>query len=821
MLHDFDESHRETAHRVQGDQCRTLRTTVVSVVASEKTGIRALLIHLTVDATAQCGLQQHVLQPTRGDNVLDLVLTNLAVSRCEVDEGMFDSDHRHTAVTCLVPRLPSPRVTRSTALNYRRADFPALKQSLRLLPWHVLDDMEVDAAVDLFYQWTEAAVADHIPRVTLKSKYPPWFDGAVKRALREKEIAHRRKKLSPTSENIADFALKRSAFKSTVLAKYRGYILHIIDDFRDNSKRFWSLLKSAKSSGRTVPVLKVDGCEISDDRERAECFNRVFASKFSDPTVERLPTVTSHDIDVLSEFSVTHDAVLNLLKTQNVHKACGPDGLSARILKECAEEVAVPLTKICLLSFKQGKFPTVWKRAHVTPVHKKGNRKDPSNYRPISLLSICSKILERVTCDQLMRHVSPVISPAQHGFLPRRSCNTNLSCLVKQLWDSISDGLQTDVIYTDYSSAFTSVNHPLLLHKLRYSYNLSGSALGWFESYLCGREQCVVLNGKTSGWVPVVSGVPEGSICGPFLFVLFCNDIPSYLSSTCLMYADDLKLCKQIRSPDDAVALQTDLQKLCSWSDDWKLKLNPTKCKVITFSLRKKPILASYRINDVTLDRASEMRDLGVILDSKLTFGSHIDDAVGRANRALGTYLRSLQTSRAVTGRRFEPAPLVTAFNAHVRSILEFGSVIWSGAAKSHTVRLDRVQHKFLIWLAVNSNRPSDSLDYAHLLSHFGVPRISSRLVQHDLVFLHGVFNDRFDSTVIQGMFGLAVPARDTRTRPILHVPTARVETVKNGMFCRIPRRANLLYATIPGADLFGGRYSFKKCVSVFSLQTV
>ena len=125
----------------------------------------------------------------------------------------------------------------------------------------------------------------------------------------------------------------------------------------------------------------------------------------------------------------------------------------------------------------------------------------------------------------------------------------------------------------------------------------------------------MVLNGKTSGWVLVVSGVPEGSICGPFLFVLFCNDIPSYLSSTCLMYADELKLCKQIRSPDDAVALQTDLQKLCSWSDDWKLKLNPTKCKVITFSLRKKPILASYRINDVTLDRASEMRDLGVILD--------------------------------------------------------------------------------------------------------------------------------------------------------------------------------------------------------------
>ena len=120
-----------------------------------------------------------------------------------------------------------------------------------------------------------------------------------------------------------------------------------------------------------------------------------------------------------------------------------------------------------------------------------------------------------------MHHVSPVISPSQHGFLPRRSCTTNLACLVKQLWDSIADGLQTDVIYTDYSSAFISVNHSLLLHKLRHSYHLSGAALRWFESYLCGREQCVVLNGKTSGWLPVGSGVPDRRAANVARFSLF------------------------------------------------------------------------------------------------------------------------------------------------------------------------------------------------------------------------------------------------------------------------------------------------------------
>ena len=155
-------------------------------------------------------------------------------------------------------------------------------------------------------------------------------------------------------------------------------------------------LCSSQPNHQTEPCLssRVDGRDVTDDCERAECFNRAFASKFSDSTIDRLPYVTSHDIDILTDFHVTYDAVFNLLRTQNVHKACGPDGLSARILRECAEEIAVPLTKICLLSFQQGKFPTVWKRAHITPVYKKGDKKDPNNYRPISLLPICYKTLK-------------------------------------------------------------------------------------------------------------------------------------------------------------------------------------------------------------------------------------------------------------------------------------------------------------------------------------------------------------------------------------------------------------------------------------------
>ena len=158
-------------------------------------------------------------------------------------------------------------------------------------------------------------------------------------------------------------------------------------------------------------------------------------------------------------------------------------------------------------------------------------------------------------------------------------------------------------------------------------------------------------------------GVPEGSICGPILFVLFCNDVPASLASSCLMYADDLKLFRHVRTPEDATALQIDLDRLCRWSETWKLKLNPAKCKTITFTLRK-PVQYDYVVHGVTLERVSVMRDLGVLLDSKLTFGPHVDGVVRCANRALGLYLRSLQTSRRVAGKRFTPGPILTAFNA-------------------------------------------------------------------------------------------------------------------------------------------------------------
>ena len=217
--------------------------------------------------------------------------------------------------------------------------------------------------------------------------------------------------------------------------------------------------------------------------------------------------------------------VESLLQSIGQHKACGPDGLSARILKECSRELATPISILCKLSLAQGVFPSAGKEANIIPIHKKGDKKCADNYRGISLLPLCSKILEKVVFDCLLTHCLPVLPQTQHGFLPGRSCISNLSSFLTHGWDSIQQGVQTDAVYTDFSSAFTSVNHVLLLHKLKTSFNITGRAYSWIESYLSGRRQRVVLNGKLSDWAPVTSGVPEGSICGPLLFICFTSDV--------------------------------------------------------------------------------------------------------------------------------------------------------------------------------------------------------------------------------------------------------------------------------------------------------
>ena len=558
-------------------------------------------------------------------------------------------------------------------------------------------------------------------------------------------------------------------------------------------------------------MLESNGNVFKGDEDRANCFNMCFARKFCDPRVHVLPTPPVLNSPGLGRFTIPQGRVLLLLRELSAHKACGPDVLSARILSECADVLAVPLEIICNISVSTGLFPTVWKQANVIPVFKKGSKKLPENYRPVSLLPICSKILEKVVSESLIHACLPALPISQHGFLPKRSCISNLSCFLDHCWSSIAKGQQTDAIYTDYSSAFTSVNHILLLHKLRHSFHISGIAHSWLESYLHNRTQRVILNGKHSCWTPVQSGVPEGSILGPLLFACYVADIPQHIKTSCITYADDVKLYHRVSCQDDITLLQADLDRLLQWSNTWRLRLNPAKCKSITFTLRTSPLVSSYTLDGHRLECCDTIRDLGVVLDTKLTFAHHVDATMAKANRMLGLLMRSMQTSNVPRQARFDHKAVMCAFNAHVRSVLQYASVIWSGAAVTHLARLERLQHRFLMWLGAKTQPHCPPMDYNSLLEHFNTTSIKARFVQADIMFMYNILHHRIDSNHLVSLLGLNVPGRRSRHTGLFHEPFGRVNTVKNGLVARIPRTCNLFLQHHPSFDFFHSSASFRR----------
>ena len=254
--------------------------------------------------------------------------------------------------------------------------------------------------------------------------------------------------------------------------------------------------------------------------------------------------------------------VQKILSGLDANKAYGPDNLSSRILKECVNVLAPSLPLLFKKSFASGHIPTQWKQANVVPVHKKGNKSQVSNYRPISLLCIVSKVMERYIYNSVYNIVEPLINTHQHGFMTGKSCTTQLLSVYDTVGKHLDEGKQTDMIFLDFSKAFDSVNHNLLINKLQ-KLGFSGKLLLWITDYLKDRSQKVVLDGSTSEWVPVTSGVPQGSILGPLLFLLFINDMPDCTEHSILsLFADDAKCFRIINNIEDCEQLQRDVNSL-------------------------------------------------------------------------------------------------------------------------------------------------------------------------------------------------------------------------------------------------------------------
>ena len=249
----------------------------------------------------------------------------------------------------------------------------------------------------------------------------------------------------------------------------------------------------------------------------------------------------------------------------------------------------------------------------------------------------------------------------------------------------------------------------------------------------------------------------------------------------------------------DGELLQNDLNRLHSWSRTWHITLNPAKCSHLRISLKTKPLPLRFEIGGTQLLLLTSIRDLGIIIDSKLNFSDHIDFIVKRGNRVLGLLIRSLQGVRG----RYGKSGVITAYYANVRAVLEYGSVVWSGAACSHLQRLERIQHKFLCFLAGTRRDRFDMSDYDSLCLSYKVCKLEKRRSALDLSFLHGVLSGRTESPLLLSQLSLRIPVRATRNPEFLFVPACRTVATRSALFSRLPRAFNTFLVSHPSYDVF------------------
>ena len=232
--------------------------------------------------------------------------------------------------------------------------------------------------------------------------------------------------------------------------------------------------------------------------------------------------------------------------------------------------------------------------------------------------------MEHIIASGLTKHFNQndILYDLQHGFRERRSCETQLLQLIDDLARNMTEGKQTDLILLDFSKAFDKVNHLKLLYKLQV-HGVQGRTLGWIESFLLGRSQTVVLNGESSDELPVLSGVPQGSVLGPILFLLYINDLPENLQSQVRLFADDTAVYLAVQGPDGSEKLQNDLNLLQEWEEKWDMEFNPSKCQVLHITRSRRPIRYNYTMHGQTLDSVEKARYLGVDISSDLSFSHH------------------------------------------------------------------------------------------------------------------------------------------------------------------------------------------------------
>ena len=671
----------------------------------------------------ECFLYQHIIQPTRfrqneEPNILDLILSS--------EEGMIQ-DLRY-----LPPLGESDHVTlrfnvsleKDTSNNWAprrniyKGNYVAMKEILTSHDWDDILKIDFEEAYDRFSSILQTCIDQYCPLQTPpKKKKNLYMTQEALRLKNAKNRAWRSFKQDPSIFKRYAYIRKKNRLRSLTRRLRRDFELQLAKKVKGKPKLFWKYVRSRLKTRQTIPSLYDNDITASTDIEKAELLNDFFVSVFTIEDTDSIPEGVPSTLEKLTNFIITSEMVQNKLKNLNPNKSPGHDEFHPHLLRELAEPISLPLSILFNKSLKEGAHST-WKKAIITAVFKKDSRSSPNNYRPVSLTSVISKVMESIVRDKILDHLmsNNIFCDNQHGFVPGRDCMTQLLLCLEEWTQLIEDGECIDIIYTDFKKAFDSVAHQRLLVKL-HNLGIDGRVLDWIRSFLTNREQSVRVNQECSKWSKVISGIPQGSVIGPLLFVVFINDMPMTIKNMCKLFADDCKLYGAVKS--DNCSMQEDLTNMYKWSKRWQLPFNETKCKVMHIG-RRNPH-KEYQMEGHILEESTCEKDLGVNMDNELKFHVHSSIAIKKANQILGVIKRSCCTRDRTT------IPLL--YKSMVRPHLEYGNIIWGPFYKKDMKAVESIQRRATKLVEGLKTRP-----YEERLKILDIPSLVYRRRRGDMI---------------------------------------------------------------------------------------
>jgi len=706
-----------------------------------------------MDNLTHFNLDQMVKIPTREKNTLDLLLTNQPnkVHATKTLPGLGTSDHEIVfhEINLQIGRPNQPK--RNIKL-YGKANWDQFKLDLNKYYNNTFQNQEnndPNHLWELFKITLTKLSSKHIPSKTTKPKSDlPWVTKEIIRLIRKRDKLYSKIKTQTSSNNHNSSECKsklktlRSVIQNSLRKSYWKYLDSVIlagDSGNNKNKKFYSFIKHKKTENSGISPLKSNGITHTDPVQKANILNKQFESVFSKPNslnphqiseINQIkqgshPTCTSDPHNI----AITVSGVEKMLTGLNPNKASGPDQISPRLLKTLSKEIAPFLTKIFRSSLDTGMVPSDWRSASVAPIFKKGAKCKPSNYRPISLTCIASKLMEHIIVSNLMNYFDNknILSPFQHGFRSNHSCETQLTGFSQEIFDNLESGKQTDVIIMDFSKAFDKVDHQLLIYKL-FKLGVNVKSTEWIRSFLSERTQNVIVEGHSSDTVPVMSGVPQGSVVGPSLFLAYINDLPDSLKSRVRLFADDTVVYLTINSKSDAETLQADLAKLETWENTWSMSFNPEKCEVIRISKKRNPIIHPYILHGIELNTTNSAKYLGLNISNDFSWKRHIEAVSNKANNTLKFIKRNVKTSN----RNIKE----TAYKTYVRPQLEYCATIWHPWQKTLTYKIEKVQRAAARYVMNDYDYESS---VTNMLQTLNWQTLEHRRIQSSLIMLYKI----------------------------------------------------------------------------------